>query len=86
MVSRKTMPTVAEDIDAQVAAGKENGVFLIDEYSRYGGDIQKALRTALNRDDHRLGNYNLPEGWIVVWTVLIVFRTTGSSSDAGSRW
>ena len=68
MVSRKTMPTVAEDIDAQVAAGKENGVFLIDEYSQCVGDIQKALRTALNRDDHRLGNYNLPEGWIVVWT------------------
>ena len=50
------------------ATGKDHGIILFDEALQANADIQKALADTFNVTEHKIGDWDLPEGWVVVFT------------------
>lgn len=65
LITTGSKPYLLQRIEA---TGKQHGLILFDEALQAPADIQKALSDAFNVDEHKLGDWPLPEGWIVVFT------------------
>jgi len=48
--------------------GLDYGIILLDELLQANADIQKALADLLNADERKIGDWPIPDGWIVVFT------------------
>lgn len=65
LITTGSKPYLLQRIES---TGKQHGIILFDEALQAPADIQKALSDAFNVDEHKLGDWPLPEGWVVVFT------------------
>ena len=61
----KSKPSILVRIEA---TGKEYGVLLLDEAAQAGTNVVGSLGDTFNRKEHKVGDWPLPEGWVVVFT------------------
>ena len=61
----KTKPSLLVRIEA---TGKQYGVVILDELAQAGTDVMGSVGDTLNRSEHKVGDWALPEGWVVVFT------------------
>lgn len=71
----KTKPSILVRIEA---TGKEYGVLLLDEAAQAGSNVVGSLGDTFNRAEHKVGDWPLPEGWVVVFTGNRVEDKSGS--------
>ncbi len=60
------------------ATGKEYGVVLLDEAPQAPMHVVGSLGDTFNRAEHKLGDWDLPQGWVVVFTGNRVEDRSGS--------
>jgi len=60
------------------ATGKEYGVVLLDEAAQAPMHVVGSLGDTFNRAEHKLGDWDLPQGWVVVFTGNRVEDRSGS--------
>ena len=76
-----TIATVKSKPSLQVrieATGKDYGVLLLDEAPQAGAHVVGSLGDTFNRAEHKIGDWHLPEGWVVVFTGNRVEDKSGS--------
>jgi len=61
----KTKPSLLVRIEA---TGKQYGVVILDELAQAGTDVMGSVGDTLNRSEHKVGDWELPQGWVVVFT------------------
>lgn len=61
----KTKPSLLVRIEA---TGKQYGVVILDELAQAGSDVMGSVGDTLNRSEHKVGDWELPQGWVVVFT------------------
>lgn len=61
----KTKPSLLVRIEA---TGKQYGVVILDELAQAGSDVMGSVGDTLNRTEHKVGDWELPQGWVVVFT------------------
>ena len=61
----KTKPSLLVRIEA---TGKQYGVVILDELAQAGTDVMGSVGDTLNRSEHKVGDWELPQGWVGVFT------------------
>jgi len=61
-----TPPPLWLDVMRQYNAGKTHGIILIEEIAAAGAAEQKVMRDLTDPEEHSIGGFKFPRGWIVV--------------------
>lgn len=65
LVGVTAVPGLVERIRA---TGADYGVIVLDEFPQAPTDVQAACSDMLNPEEHKIGDYPIPPGWVVVFT------------------
>lgn len=76
-------------LDEIARTGKQGGIIFLDEYYQAPTDVRKAFTGFLSTKPHRIGEWNLPEGWVIWGASNPPEWRAGTSKPMGhepSRW
>ncbi|MHC4371666.1 MAG: hypothetical protein ACYSW8_28965 [Planctomycetota bacterium] len=65
LVGTTAVPNLIERIRA---TGRDHGIIILDEFPQAPTDVQAACSDMLNPSERKIGDWPIPDGWIVVFT------------------